>query len=213
MSILWTIVIVHLVAMMSPGPDLFMITQMAVSRSRTSALFAALGITVGNIVWAGLALMGLQWVFERYPWLQSGIMLAGALYLLYLGFLILRSVLAAPSQNGAGNTETTVPPLTHLQAFLRGLFTNLANAKCVIYFTSIFSMMLTPDMTTTLRWTIFVIILVEALLWFSTVALVFGMPVMRRAYLKASRYIDMAAGGLFVFFALLLVWEAVHLLA
>lgn len=212
MSILWTIVVVHLVALMSPGPDLFMITQMSVSRSRTVALFASLGITVGNIVWAGLALLGLQWFFERYPWLQSIIMLAGALYLLYLGSLILRSVFAtAPSSQG--NNEPTLPPMTNLQAFFRGVFTNLANAKCVIYYTSIFSMMLTPDMSPTVRWTIFMVILLETLGWFTTVALVFGMPVMRRGYLKASRYIDMAAGGLFIIFALLLVWEAAHLFA
>ena len=80
MTLFFSILIVHLVALMSPGPDFFFVTQTAVSRSRGEALAGAFGITLGATVWAGLALMGLQLIFERLAWLHQAMMVAGGLY-------------------------------------------------------------------------------------------------------------------------------------
>ena len=78
-STIFTIAAVHLIALMSPGPDCFIVMQTAVGRSRKEALCCVLGITLGVAFWAALSLLGLQWLFERFAWLQQVIMLLGGL--------------------------------------------------------------------------------------------------------------------------------------
>ena len=90
-STIFTIAAVHLIALMSPGPDCFIVMQTAVGRSRKEALCCVLGITLGVAFWAALSLLGLQWLFERFAWLQQVIMLLGGLYLGWLAYLLLKS--------------------------------------------------------------------------------------------------------------------------
>ena len=59
-----TVAMVHIVALMSPGPDFFFVSQTAVSRSRKEAMMGVLGITCGVMVWAGIALLGLHLIIE-----------------------------------------------------------------------------------------------------------------------------------------------------
>lgn len=60
-----TVATVHIVALMSPGPDFFFVSQTAVSRSRKEAMMGVLGITTGVMVWAGVALLGLNLILEK----------------------------------------------------------------------------------------------------------------------------------------------------
>lgn len=62
-----TVALVHIIALMSPGPDFFFVSQTAVSRSRKEAMMGVLGITCGVMVWAGVALLGLHLIIEKWP--------------------------------------------------------------------------------------------------------------------------------------------------
>ena len=66
-----TVAMVHIVALMSPGPDFFFVSQTAVSRSRKEAMMGVLGITCGVMVWAGIALLGLHLIIEKMAWLHT----------------------------------------------------------------------------------------------------------------------------------------------
>ena len=46
-SLLASLVVVQLIALMMPGPDFFFVTRTAVSQSRGKAILGVLGITVG----------------------------------------------------------------------------------------------------------------------------------------------------------------------
>ncbi len=62
-----TIALVHLVALMSPGPDFFFVSQTAASRSRKEAMLGVLGITLAVMIWAAVALMGLHLILQKWP--------------------------------------------------------------------------------------------------------------------------------------------------
>ena len=81
MSLFLTVAIVHLIALLSPGPDFFYVSQTAVSRSRHEAMAGVLGITLGVAIWAALALLGLQLLLHRLSWLERLITLGGGIYL------------------------------------------------------------------------------------------------------------------------------------
>lgn len=202
MDLFLTIAIVHLVALFSPGPDFFFVSQTAVSRSRRQALFGVLGITLGISLWSALALLGLQLVLHRLAWLQQLIAVAGGLYLTWMGLRMLRGAFApAPALHG-GVMATPGGELATLRA---GLLTNLANPKVVVYFGSVFSAFLGDRAGAAARWGLWALIVVETFAWFTLVAAFFALPAMRRSYLRLARWTDGFAGAVFVAFGLHLI--------
>lgn len=197
-----TVALVHLVALMSPGPDFFFVSQTAVSRSRGEAMMGVVGISLGIVIWAGVALMGLNLILQKMAWLHQIIMVGGGLYLCWMGWQLLKS---ARSKRDTTETEVPVVLPARGRTFLRGFLTNLSNPKAVIYFGSVFSLFVGDDVSAGARWGLFVLIVGETFVWFSVVACIFALPVMRRGYQRLSKWIDGLAGVLFTGFGIHLI--------
>lgn len=202
MSLFLTIAMVQIIALMTPGPDFFFVSQTAISRSRRQAFFGVVGITLGVAIWAALALLGLQLLLQQLAWLSRALTIAGGLYLAWMGVKMLRAAFSAPEAVGEPRAVLQQGDLATLRA---GLFTNLANPKAIIYFGSVFSAFLGGGVSHAARWGIWMLVVAETMLWFSLVAAVFAMPAMRRGYLRLSRWIDGFAGAIFVAFGLHLI--------
>ena len=197
-----TVALVHLVALMSPGPDFFFVSQTAASRSRREAMMGVTGISLGIVIWAGVALMGLNLILQKMAWLHQIIMVGGGLYLCWMGWQLLKS---ARSKRDSSEPEVQVALPARGRTFLRGFLTNLSNPKAVIYFGSVFSLFVGDNVTAGARWGLFVLIVAETFVWFSIVACVFALPVMRRGYQRLSKWIDGLAGVLFAGFGIHLI--------
>jgi threonine efflux protein len=201
MGALFTIALVQLLALVIPGPDFLFVSQTAASRSRRQAMAGVVGIALGVAVWAALALLGLQLVLERMAWLQRAIAVAGALYLLYLGVQLLRS-----ARRPAGTVLPGARVAPDAWRSLRsGLLTNLSNPKAIVYFGSVFSLLVDAHDGAGMRWGIWCLVVGETLAWFALVAACFGLPPVRRAYLRLARWIDAVAGAAFMLFGLRLL--------
>ena len=205
MNLFLTIALVHLVALLSPGPDFFFVSQTAVSRSRHEAMAGVAGITLGVAMWAALALLGLQLLLHRLIWLERLIAICGGLYLCWMGLKMLRGALTKPVQNQAAQPVQVF--VGAWRSLRNGLFTNLANPKVVIYFGSIFSAFVGTSISPAERWGLWAMVVAETFLWFSFVAGCFALPVMRRGYLRISRWIDGCAGAVFMLFGLHLIFS------
>ncbi|EQB3643956.1 threonine export protein RhtC [Raoultella ornithinolytica] len=197
-----TVALVHIIALMSPGPDFFFVSQTAVSRSRKEALMGVLGITCGVMVWAGVALLGLHLIIEKMAWLHTIIMVGGGLYLCWMGYQMLRGAL---KKSDAPAPEPQVELARSGRSFLKGLLTNLANPKAIIYFGSVFSLFVGDNVGKGERWGIFLLIVLETLAWFTVVASLFALPAMRRGYQRMAKWIDGIAGTLFAGFGIHLI--------
>ena len=167
-ALLGSILVIHLFALMSPGPDFVFVTRTAVVESRARALLGVAGIVAGQIVWSGLSLLGLDILFQQFAGLQKIIAFAGGCYLLWMAFGILRSVWrtrAAKSSTVSADAPARADDEGGVKRpFLYGLFTNLANPKALVYFGSIFSTFVTPDVDASARLLLFVTMTVEAFL-------------------------------------------------
>ena len=202
LTLFLTVALVHIIALMSPGPDFFFVSQTAVSRSRKEALMGVLGITCGVMVWAGVALLGLHLIIEKMAWLHTIIMVGGGLYLCWMGYQMLRGAL---KKSDAPAPEPQVELARSGRSFLKGLLTNLANPKAIIYFGSVFSLFVGDNVGTGERWGIFLLIVLETLAWFTVVASLFALPAMRRGYQRMAKWIDGIAGTLFAGFGIHLI--------
>lgn len=202
LTLFLTVALVHIIALMSPGPDFFFVSQTAISRSRKEAMMGVLGITCGVMVWAGVALLGLNLIIEKMAWLHTIIMVGGGLYLCWMGYQMLRGALK--KENHAA-PEPQVELAKSGRSFMKGLLTNLANPKAIIYFGSVFSLFVGDNVGADARWGIFLMIILETLAWFTVVASLFALPTMRCGYQKAAKWIDGFAGTLFAGFGIHLI--------
>lgn len=203
MNLFLTIALVHLVALLSPGPDFFFVSQSAVSRSRRQAMFGVAGITLGITLWSALALLGMQLVLHRLAWLQQLIAVAGGSYLLWMGA---RMLYGACARRVVVHAPPTAVPGGEVASLRAGLLTNLANPKVVVYFGSVFSAFLGDRVDAATRWGLWALIVTETFAWFTLVAAFFALPAMRRGYLRLARWIDGFAGAVFVAFGLHLIF-------
>lgn len=204
MSLFLTIAIVHFMALVSPGPDFLFVSQTTISQPRRDALWGVAGITLGVVIWAMLALLGWHIVLEKMTWLRRTLIVCGGLYLCWMGWQLLRS---AWRKNNAstGAANKTVPAFAAPHTFLRGLLTNLANPKALVYFGSVFSLFVNSDMDIAFRISLLALIAIETAAWFTFVALVFATPFIRARYQQLKRGIDAATGALFFGFGVFLI--------
>ena len=200
-----TVALVHLIALMSPGPDFFFVSQTAASRSRREAMMGVVGISLGIVVWAGVALMGLHLILQKMAWLHQVIMVGGGLYLCWMGWQLLRSARSQNAQSAPAPEVKVALPKSG-RSVIRGFLTNLSNPKAVIYFGSVFSLFVGDDVGAGARWGLFLLIIAETFVWFSLVAVVFALPAMRRGYQRLAKWIDGLAGVLFTGFGLHLIF-------
>jgi threonine efflux protein len=198
---LCTLIFIHFCALITPGPDFFLVSQTAVSRSRKDAVLVAFGICLGAMVWSLLALMGLNIIFEKMAWLKQGLLVAGGLYLCWLGYQMLRSAFS----KGEQSIKQIVLPQSPYLFFMKGLLTNLSNPKAVIYFGSVFSLFLANPLFDQHHSLLFFIIAIETLLWFLVVAFVFSLPTFRTAYQNFAKWIDGISGGIFTLLGVYLI--------
>lgn len=94
----------------TPGPNTIMLTASGQAFGFRRSIPHMLGITVGCVTLFTAFGFGLAQIFQLYPQLHQALRIAGAAYLLYLAWRILRA------GDPAGNGEARAQPLTLLEA-------------------------------------------------------------------------------------------------
>lgn len=194
---------VHLMGLLSPGPDFFYVSRTAAMHSRRTALYGVIGITLGMSIWATAAVLGLAIVFKTMPALQGIVMALGGGYLFYLGVKMARVTtnVVFDETNLVQNHSTASK-----NEIIKGLLVNLSNAKVVIYFSSVMSFVLVNITETRQMLTALLLITLETFVYFYVISLLFSRPFAKRFYSRYSRYIDNASGVIFILFGAYLIY-------
>lgn len=172
--------LIWMVAVAAPGPDMVLVLQQSITRSRRAGVLAALGITTGATVWLLGALFGLSALLQALPGLMSWLELLGGLMLVLIGVTGLRAWRAArrgrtaqepttAQQQAVGRDRTAAP--AGADAYLRGLATNLSNPKALVFFGAIFSPFLTGRIVSLQTAIVIGTLIVLTIAWFGLVAL------------------------------------------
>ena len=193
---------VHLVGLLSPGPDFFYVSRAAAIHSRRTAIYGVIGITIGVTIWATAAVLGLAIVFKTMPALQGIVMALGGSYLFYLGVKMARV-----TTNAVFDETNSVQNTASKNEIIKGLLVNLSNAKVVIYFSSVMSFVLVNITETRQILTALLIITIETFVYFYVISLLFSRPFAKRFYSRYSRYIDNASGVIFILFGAYLIYS------
>lgn len=193
---------VHLMGLLSPGPDFFYVSRTAAIHSRRTVIYGVIGITIGVSIWATAAVLGLAIVFKMMPALQGIVMALGGGYLFYLGVKMARV-----TTNAVFDESNLVQNTPSKNEIIKGLLVNLSNAKVVIYFSSVMSFVLVNITETRQMLTALLIITIETFVYFYVISLLFSRPFAKRFYSRYSRYIDNASGVIFILFGAYLIYS------
>lgn len=126
-------------ALLSPGPDFFIITKNSLSYSRSIGIYTALGLGIGIIFHITYTLAGLGVILKHNQGLYSGIQILGGLYLGHLGFMSIKATFMSDYNNFSLNQGESKKEISKFKALRVGTLTNILNPKAGIYFISIFT--------------------------------------------------------------------------
>ena len=204
-----------LVALISPGPDFLTVLRLSAGGSRRSGVLAGLGVVTGQAAWVIAALAGVTALLDRYERVYLVLRLAGALFLIGYGLIVLRGAWrrrAAADVGPVGDAGRAVdagrapdapdlgrqPPASAWRSWRLGLVCNLSNPKALVFFGALFATVLPPHLGTGERVGIVAVMVGMGLGWFLLVATVASVPAASAAYTRARRMIETVTGGLFV---------------
>jgi threonine efflux protein len=197
---LFSLVPVFLAAMISPGPDFFIVSQTALSRGFAAGAWTAAGIASGVAVYAALAVLGLAYLLSQAVWLTMAIKIMGGLYLLWLAWKMLQPSPAQPPSDQI--------PIRHRNPYLTGLLTNLTNPKVMVFFGSLFAAALTPQASMATKLAMIGMSGVLPLLWFCFVAACLALPSVRERYQSMRTTINRIGGVIIGLFGIKLLLSA-----
>jgi threonine efflux protein len=195
------LMVVHLLAVASPGPSTVLVVQTA-AISRRRGLISAFAMMLGALAWAGAALFGLQALFSQFAWLYRVFQVAGGLFLVYLAVMIWR------------HARDPLPEITALaggsdwQVFTRALLLQLSNPKIMVFFGSIFLSVLPHDMPVWMQVTVLALVAFDEFTWFALLALTFSGNTARAFYRRAKFWIERFMGGALALLGLRLAMSA-----
>lgn len=197
------LIIIHFFGLITPGPDFFYVSRLSASNSRKNAVAGVIGITIGVTFWALASILGLAILFTTMPILHGVIMCLGGGYLSYLGIVMIKSRTNANFQSHQKIQQQG----SFKKELLKGLFVNLSNAKAIIYFASVMSLVLVHLTEFWQILTALCIIVLETFLYFYLLSVLFSRSLIKQFYSQYSRYIDNVAGVIFLLFGTYLVYS------
>ena len=92
----------------SPGPSLIVILRHAVADGRSAGINAAVGHGLGIFIYALVSAIGLSFILISSPKIFSFVQILGALFLLWIGFQILREGLSKKDLSNFGEYKTSL---------------------------------------------------------------------------------------------------------
>ena len=186
---------IYLAVLASPGPNFFILSQLALDGRQRDARYVVFGLTTGSVFWVLVALAGVATLLAQHPLLATAIRMLGAAYLVWYGSKLLWSAFAPAA------TRTATTPLastTRLAAYRTGLLTGMTNPKGAAFWTSAFAAVFPAAAP---LWFCAVTVLLVAALslaWHLGITLVFGTQTLRSVYLRIERAVNGVAGGVLV---------------
>lgn len=190
---LLTVAVVHLLAVMSPGPDFAIVTRNSLIYSRKIAIYTSLGIALGISVHVAYSLLGIGFIISKSILLFNVIKFAGAGYLIYIGYKSLRAKPATISSEEFV-TQRTSEPISIKSALWTGFLTNVLNPKATLFFLSLFTQIVDPLTPKAIQLLFGFEMMFITFIWFSFVSILFSNSLIKAKINKFQHHIERATG-------------------
>lgn len=198
--------IIHLLAVMSPGPDFAIVLRQSISFGRKTAIITSLGIGAGISIHVLYTLLGVGLLISQSAYLMVTAKVLGAAYITYLGINLLRSK-AGPQQSSAIAVDNDQKH--QKKAFMIGFMTNVLNPKATLFFLAIFTTIVSASTPLIVQSVYGLWIIVSTAAWFCLVSFLFSQQRVRQKFLNHGYWFDRVMGIVLLAFAAKLVIELI----
>ena len=192
----------HFLALLSPGPDFFLVARSSLAHGWRGATGACIGIALANAVFIMAAFGGLS-VLQADSNAFLVVQLAGCGYLFYLGWLFLRH---------AGTSSLEAKPAAgkaHWRGGLAmGFVSAILNPKNALFYVSLATVLASRHtgagaMAAYGAWMVFAV-----LAWDMAVALAIGSAALRQRFSRALPLLERLSGVMLIVLAAVLLFQA-----
>jgi RhtB (resistance to homoserine/threonine) family protein len=204
LPIILTVALIHLLAVMSPGPDFIMTIRNSLAYSRRSGFYSSIGLGLGILVHVTYCLAGIALIISRSVLIFSVIKYIGAAYLLYIG---IKSLRAKPAARINATEEYSAVDLTKGQALRMGFITNATNPKATLFFLSLFTIVIQPGTPLFVKLIMGGEMVIATMAWFSLVTIIASHRLVRSRIGKIQHYLERFMGGILILFGLKVATE------
>lgn len=192
------VLIIDFLAIMSPGPDFFMVLRNSLTNSLQAGIYTALGITLGSCIIFSLGIFGLGIVIANSKLLFTVIKLVGVCYLIYLAFKSLVTPVKIEEPQLVYSEENLTKSW---QYFKLGLLCNITNPKAFMFTVSLATYVAAHGSPRLDGPVVIIGSGCATLLWFSLVSCIFGTVAVRKLFYQRQRLINIIFGLVLLYVA------------
>ena len=151
----FTIAILHLFAVASPGPDFLLVTRQSLRSGRTAAIWSSAGVATGILFHSLIAIIGVS---------------------LIIGCLSFFSTSSSSKEKDGRKNEN------HFGAYILGFFTNILNPKAILFFVTVYTVVVNQSTTKLLLSFYGLYMSVTTFIWFAGISYIFSNRSMTNKY-------------------------------
>lgn len=132
----------------TPGPNMLLAFQYGLNHGVRQTLWVLAGLSFGLFMLLVSALLGIDIISRKLPWLLTVMKIAGALYLIYLGVQSWRYAddtvqFNKGAESQVSQSQTQAQAKGHIvksatQRFRKGMWVSLSNPKAILFFAAFF---------------------------------------------------------------------------
>lgn len=182
---------IHLLAAASPGPDFVLVSQQALTNGRKAGILCSVGIALGLSIHILYSSLGLAVVIANSALALWVIKVLGGGYLIYLG---IKGLTAKPTSVEEGLVKP-VRSYSSVKIVAVGFLCNALNPKAPVYFVSLFTIVLSPDMPLHQLAIYGLWMMMIQLSWFTSVSVLLSRPKINKRFQQLGHWIDRVLGG------------------
>ena len=192
----------HFLALLSPGPDFFLVARSSLAHGWRGATGACIGIALANAVFIAAAFGGLS-VLRAGSTAFLVVQLAGCAYLFYLAWLFLRhagkSSLDAKSASGTAHWR---------DGLLMGFMSAILNPKNALFYVSLAAVLASRHTSAGAMVAYGAWMVLAVLAWDMAVALAIGSATLRQRFAQALPLLERLSGVMLIVLAVVLLVQA-----
>ncbi|GEK35589.1 LysE family translocator [Kurthia sibirica] len=149
MSVIGPFILMSFLLIILPGPDSGLVIQNSIMHGKSAGVKTVLGSVSGLLIHTAAAVLGLSALLMKSALLFSLLKYIGAAYLIYIGFMALKSLKDKPVAQDA-----TISAGKQKSFFLQGFITCAANPKVAVFFLTFLPQFVQPGYNHMMQFTL-----------------------------------------------------------
>lgn len=198
MTEFFTVIMITILAVISPGADFAIVTKNSYLYGRSVGVLTSIGIALGVLIHVTYTLVAVAIVMKLAPNFLTIIKYLGALYLIYIGYKTF-------TQKPVYDLDASAR-ISSGQALRYGFFTNALNPKTTLFVISTYTQIVSASTPKSILIGYGLFMSLAHFVWFALVALLFSQRTLREKMLQQQVAINRVIGFVLGLLGMLLLF-------